>query len=70
MLILSRRVGETIKIGEDIEVTVLGIKGNQLKLGVAAPKNVSIVREELMRRRSIPRPAASLPAELGGLAFG
>jgi carbon storage regulator len=47
MLILTRRVGETIKIGDDIEITVLGIKGNQVRVGIDAPDDVSIHREEI-----------------------
>ncbi|AXQ28335.1 carbon storage regulator [Solimonas sp. K1W22B-7] len=50
MLILTRRVGETVMIGEDIVVTVLGIKGNQVRIGVQAPKNVAVHREELLKR--------------------
>lgn len=47
MLILSRKNGETVQIGEDIEVTVVSIKGNQVKLGIDAPKDVKVLREEL-----------------------
>ena len=47
MLILTRRVGEALMIGDDISVTVLGTKGNQVRLGVSAPKNVSVHREEI-----------------------
>lgn len=47
MLILTRRVGETIVIDEEIRVTVLGVKGNQVRIGVAAPKSVSVHREEI-----------------------
>ena len=50
MLILTRRVGETVMIGEDIVVTVLGIKGNQVRIGVQAPKSVAVHREELLKR--------------------
>jgi len=50
MLILTRRPGETIHIGDDITVTVLGIKGNQIRLGVNAPQDVEVHREEIYRR--------------------
>lgn len=50
MLILTRRVGEAIKIGNDIDITVLGIKGNQVRLGVNAPKEVAVHREEIYER--------------------
>ena len=47
MLILTRRVGETIMIGDDVAVTVLGVKGNQVRIGVNAPKETSVHREEI-----------------------
>ena len=50
MLILSRRVGETVMIGDDITVTVSAVKGNQVRLGVTAPKEVSVHREEVFVR--------------------
>ena len=50
MLILSRRIGETIVIGEEISVTVFAVKGNQVRLGVNAPKEVSVHREEIYNR--------------------
>ena len=50
MLILTRRVGETLNIGDDISVTVLGVRGNQVRLGVDAPKNVAVHREEIYQK--------------------
>jgi carbon storage regulator len=50
MLILTRRVGETVVIGDDVDVTVLGIKGNQVRLGVKAPREVTVHREEIYQR--------------------
>ena len=50
MLILTRRVGETVVIGDDVTVTVLGVKGNQVRLGVNAPKQVAVHREEIYER--------------------
>mgnify|MGYP003671619373 FL=1 len=50
MLILTRRVGETLMVGDEVTVTVLGVKGNQVRIGVNAPKDVSVHREEIYQR--------------------
>ena len=50
MLILTRRVGETLMVGDDVTVTVLGVKGNQVRIGVNAPKDVAVHREEIYER--------------------
>jgi len=50
MLILSRKVGETLNIGDEVTVTVLGVKGNQIRIGINAPKEVAVHREEIYQK--------------------
>ena len=51
MLILTRRLGQSVKIGDEVTVTVLGVKGNQVRLGFMAPRDVAVHREEIYLRR-------------------
>ncbi|CAI3796664.1 Translational regulator CsrA [Pseudomonas sp. MM221] len=60
MLILTRRVGESIKISDNITVIVLGVKGSQVRLGVEAPKGVAVDREEIAERKAASRPAPAV----------
>jgi carbon storage regulator len=62
MLILTRRVGESLMVGDDITVTVLGVKGNQVRIGVNAPKDVAVHREEIYNRIQ-EDPAADTPKQ-------
>jgi carbon storage regulator len=58
MLILTRRAGEVIMVGDEISVTVLGVKGNQVRLGINAPANVAVHREEIYARIQVERAEA------------
>lgn len=62
MLILTRRVGETVVIGDEVQVTVLGVKGNQVRLGVTAPRDVSVHRQEIYDRIQKEQGATGGPA--------
>ena len=63
MLILTRRVGETLMIGDEVTVTVLGVKGNQVRIGINAPKTVAVHREEIYLRIKGEQEAGAAPAE-------
>ena len=61
MLILTRRIGETLMIGDEVTVTVLGNKGNQVRLGIAAPDDVAVDREEIYQRKQRERTTQHKP---------
>ena len=71
MLILTRRVGESVMIGDDVSITVLRVKGNQVRLGVSAPRTVSVQREEISERvrPEVARAVSEVPAK-GAAAAG
>lgn len=62
MLILTRRVGETVMIGDEVTITVLGVKGNQVRVGINAPKSVPVHREEIYERIKLERQGQAAPA--------
>jgi carbon storage regulator len=64
MLILTRKRGETVVIGDNVAVTVLGVKGQQVRIGIAAPDDVAIHREEVLKRQTEPAPEQA-PSEAG-----
>ncbi len=70
MLILTRRVGETIMVGDDVTVTVLGVKGNQVRWGISAPKRVAVHREEIYDRIKHEGPAKSADNSTGATDHG
>ena len=63
MLILTRRVGESLMIGDDVTITVLGVKGNQVRIGVNAPKEVAVHREEIYQRIQMEKGGEKAPSD-------
>lgn len=59
MLVLTRNVGEAVRIGDDIEVVILGVKGHQIRIGTKAPQGVEVHREEIYRRIQAEKAEAS-----------
>ena len=69
MLILTRRVGETVMIGDDVTITVLGVKGNQVRVGINAPKHVAVHREEIYERIKREQQSAEVAEEPKGTEY-
>lgn len=65
MLILTRRVGETVMIGDEVTITVLGVKGNQVRVGINAPKTIPVHREEIYDRIKLEKQGAAKPPVAG-----
>ena len=63
MLILTRRVGETLMIGDEVTTTILGVKGNQVRIGINAPRNIAVHREEVFERIKREQQETSEPGE-------
>lgn len=70
MLILTRRIGETIMIGDEVTVTVLGVNGNQVRVGVKAPDYVAVHREEIYERIELERTTATADLAVSAVANG
>lgn len=65
MLILTRRIGESVMIGDDVSITVLAVKGNQVRVGIDAPRHIAVHREEVYERVKAANPADITPAISG-----
>ncbi|MEO1750539.1 MAG: carbon storage regulator CsrA [Pseudomonadota bacterium] len=63
MLILTRRIGEVLRIGDDVSITILGVKGNQVRIGIDAPKDVAVHREEIYQRIKREEGQAAAPSD-------
>jgi carbon storage regulator len=62
MLILTRRAGEALRIGDEIEVTVMAVNGSQVRIGISAPRDIAVDREEIAERKRRDREAGGVPA--------